>query len=421
MSYIVSANIESFKKQNNAMKQNKNLRTGVILALGVWAAACSDSSPSSFNQVSTGAAASLQASAGATAQSAVAGSAVAVAPSVVVKDANGNVLPGATVNFVVTAGGGSVANSVAITNMNGIATSGAWTLGSQGTNSVEARVGSLVPVKFTATGVANTPVASGYAITIRYLTATPTPRQQLAVTNAVARWQSVITRDLADIPVNASVNACWDGQPAFNERIDDILIFVEFVDIDGAGKILGEAGPCFVRSDNQLPVVGHLKLDAADLRQMEVYGTLDDVVLHEIGHVLGIGTMWQDKSLLLGKGTEDPTFLGANAVSAYRTMGGTAATVPVENTGGEGTRDGHWRETTFGNELMTGWVSGGSNPLSALTIASLNDLGYGANASAASGYTLGGGSGRAFGMELGDEVIKKPKYKIDRNGKKADL
>ena len=140
--------------------------------------------------------------------------------------------------------------------------------------------------------------------------AAPTDRQRLAVSNAVARWQSVITRDLADIPVNAAANACWDGQPAFNERIDDILIFVELVEIDGVGKILGEAGPCFVRSDNSLPVVGHLKLDAADLRQMETNGTLDDVVLHEIGHVLGIGTMWPEKGLLQGKGGADPMFYG---------------------------------------------------------------------------------------------------------------
>lgn len=401
------------------MKQTTYLRTAAILAFGLWAGACSDS-PSSVGQSNAGGATSVQATAGATNQSAIAGNAVAVAPTVVVRDGNGNVLPGMTVSFVVTGGGGQVSNASATTNGQGIATAGTWTLGSVGVNTLEARVGTLTPVRFSATGVANT-ITYAYSIGIRYLTATPSARQQLAVTNAVARWQSVITRDLTDIPVNAAANACWDGQPAFNERVDDILIFVEFVDIDGAGKILGEAGPCFVRSDNKLPVIGHLKLDAADLRQMEVYGTLDDVVLHEIGHVLGIGTMWPEKGLLQGQGTEDPAFAGANAISAYRTMGGQLAAVPVENTGGEGTRDGHWRESTFGHELMTGWVSGASNPLSALTIGSLTDLGYGANSGAASTYTLGGGSSRAFGMELGNEIIKKPKYKIDRAGKKVKI
>jgi hypothetical protein len=398
------------------MKQLKIFPAG-ILALVALTIACSDSSSGlSDNSPAVGAALLEPTAAGA--QSGIAGTAVAVAPAVVVKNSSGVVLPGVSVSFVVTAGNGSVANATSTTNAQGIASAGSWTLGTTGTNSVEARVGSLTR-KFFATAEPAAPV-SPYAITVRYL-ATPSTRQQQAVTNAVARWQSVITRDLADISVNGAANTCWEGQPAFNERVDDILIFVELVEIDGAGKVLGEAGPCFVRSDNSLPIVGHLKLDAADLRQMETYGTLDDVVLHEIGHVLGIGTMWPEKNLLQGKGTTDPMFMGAGAISVFRTMGGTTLGVPVENTGGEGTRDGHWREATFGNELMTGWVTSGGNPLSALTIASLADMGYGANSSAASGYTMGGSTGRVINIELGEENLKKPKFKVDRSGRKEKI
>ena len=389
------------------------------LALGLLAAACSDSA-SGVDQVSTGAF-SLQAAAGGTQQTADIGTAVAVDPAVIVKDGSGKVLAGQTVTFAVTAGNGTVTTPVATTNAQGIASAGTWTLGSiAGTNTVEARVGSLAPVRFNATatlsGLVTPPVtSSAYAITIRYL-ATPSARQQQAVLNAVARWQSIITQDLMSIPMNAPADACWEGQPAINESVDDILIFVELVEIDGVGKVLGEAGPCYVRNDNGLPIVGHLKLDAADLRQMESYGTIDDVVLHEIGHVLGIGTLWPDRGLLSGQGSDDPTFLGAGAISAYRTMGGTLAYVPVENTGGTGTRDGHWRESVFGNELMTGWVNNSSNPLSALTIESLKDMGYGANAGAASSYSLTPGSG-SVSMKLGTEIMKKPKFKMDRNGR----
>lgn len=395
-----------------------------MLALGLWAAACSDSSGGVIEGTGSGAA-SLQASAGATGQSAAVGTAVGVAPAVVVRSASGQPVAGATVRFTVTAGGGSVANPTVVTDAQGIASAGRWTLGATaGANAVQASSGNLAPVTFSATATSTPPVSSSaYAIAIRYL-GTPSARQQQAVSNAIARWQSVITRDLSDVPLNAPVNACWDGQPSVNERIDDILIFVEFVEIDGAGKVLGEAGPCYIRTDNGLPILGHLKLDAADLRMMEGNGTIDDVVLHEIGHVLGIGTLWPEKNLLEGKGTDDPGFLGANAVSAYRTMGGSAALVPVENTGGDGTRDGHWRESVFGNELMTGWVGGSGNPLSALTIASLTDMGYGANSSAASSYTLGSRTGSARAeVELGDEIMKRPKYKVDRNGRttKAEL
>jgi hypothetical protein len=267
--------------------------------------------------------------------------------------------------------------------------------------------------------------SSNYNITIRYL-ASATPRQQQAVDAAVARWQSVITKDLVNIPMQAPLNACFDGQPAINENVDDILIFVEFVDIDGANKVLGEAGPCYVRGDNNLPVVGHLKLDAADLAVMERSGTIDDVVMHEMGHILGIGTMWPDKNLIFGAGGSDPRFIGSNTIAAYKTMGGLDVDVAVENTGDAGTRDGHWRETTFGNELMTGYISAAGNPMSALTIASLNDLGYGVNSSAAATYTLTKRTGgiSADYVATGDvvdlhgkEKMRKPKFKVDRAGK----
>jgi hypothetical protein len=406
-----------------AMKQFRQIAAVGTFAIGLLAASCSDSSSrSDLGGPST--AANLQAVAGASAQTAPVGSNVPVVPAVVVKDAGGNVVPGLTVTFAVTAGGGNVANPTTTTNAQGIASAGVWTLGPNvGTNVLEARMSGASPVQFTATAtsVLSPPVSSSpYAIAIRYL-ATPSPRQQLAVTNAVARWETVLTRDLTDIPVNAPVNACFTGQPALNERIDDILILVELIEIDGAGKILGEAGPCYVRSDNGLPIVGHLKLDAADLRLMESNGTIDDVVLHEIGHVLGIGTLWPDKGLLQGQGTSDPSFLGANAIGEYRNLGGALASVPVENSGGAGTRDGHWRESVFGNELMTGWVTRGSNPLSALTIASLVDLGYSANASAAGGFALSSYSGSALSVKLGQEIMKRPKFKIDRRGLKHPL
>ena len=42
------------------------------------------------------------------------------------------------------------------------------------------------------------------------------------------------------------------------------------------------------------------------------------------------------------------------------------------------------------NELMTGFVSGTPNPLSILTIGSLQDLGYRVNYAAADSYTIPG-------------------------------
>jgi hypothetical protein len=397
----------------------------LILAVAGFAA-CSDGGTGPINPILP-VASSVEANA-ANGQTALPGTAVASAPAVVVKDANGKGVKGVTVRFVVVQGGGSVSSSSSVSDQQGLASAGGWTLGTTpGVNAVDAIVDNLTPVRFTATAATPTtpvpPVGIGnFNITTRFVAGANT-RQREAVDKAVARWQTVITGDLVNVPVNAPAGTCFTAQPSVNEMVDDILIFVELVDIDGAGKTLGQAGPCYIRSDNSLPVVGHLKLDQADLQHMEAIGTLDDVVLHEIGHVLGIGTLWPTKNLLTGAGTEDPQFVGTFGIAAYRGMGGLDATVPVEGTGETGTKEGHWRESVFGNELMTGWISGSVNPLSKLTIASLQDLGYGANSGAASTFQLGGTSNSLTApIDLGkQEQVVSPRYQIDRTGRASPV
>jgi hypothetical protein len=132
-----------------------------------------------------------------------------------------------------------------------------------------------------------------------------------------------------------------------------------------------------------------MAFDTADLKKMEQDGTLNDVITHEMGHVLGIGTIWTNKNLLKGAGTSNPTFTGAAASKEFGKLKGTSSTaVPVENIGGPGTRDSHWRESVFRNELMTGFVGAANNPLSRMTVASLQDLGYVVDFNAAEPYSL---------------------------------
>jgi hypothetical protein len=132
-----------------------------------------------------------------------------------------------------------------------------------------------------------------------------------------------------------------------------------------------------------------MQFDSADLAWMLSNGLLLSVIEHEMGHVLGIGTIWSDKGLLSGAGGNNPIFTGSRATAAYNQVFGTSARgVPVENTGGSGTADSHWRETVFTTELMTGWAGPGTNlPLSVVTVASLADLGYSVNMAAADPFT----------------------------------
>ena len=78
---------------------------------------------------------------------------------------------------------------------------------------------------------------------------------------------------------------------------------------------------------------------------------------------------------------------GAGGVTACATqLGGSSVcvgAVPAENcldlavgvVCGAGTRNSHWKESTFRTELMTGYA-GAVNPLSRLSIEGLADLGY---------------------------------------------
>lgn len=314
---------------------------------------------------------------------------VTVAPSVTVLDNLNAPAPGVTVTFTVTAGGGTVTGGTVQTDAQGVATVGSWQLGDLGDNTLVAVVEGLAPVTFRA-------VASGHNIELRYRSAV-TARQRLAFERALLRWSRVITGDQGDVPLridaDTTARQCF---PAMDETVDDVIIYVNLSPIDGPGNVLGQAGPCLIRSASRLTIVGTMQFDVADIANMEANNTLDDVILHEMGHVLGIGTLWSQSQLgplLVGGGTSDPYFNGANARNAFAAAGGAVYTgipVPVENTGGAGTRDGHWREVVMRTELMTGFISTGGSPMSGVTIASLQDMGYVVNMNAADAYTVPG-------------------------------
>lgn len=131
---------------------------------------------------------------------------------------------------------------------------------------------------------------------------------------------------------------------------------------------------------------------------------IDELLAHETGHVLGVGTLWTGNHVYVNNTFQ---YTGANGLAAYRGEFNPAANfVPVENAGAEGTMNSHWdqrvRSSTqegnpadpfsltpfigvtdpfgrdFGLELMTGTLDPDYREpfLSRTTIESMRDLGF---------------------------------------------
>lgn len=391
--------------------------------------------------LTAGAAAVLVATS-ATSQTLVKGSVVTTKPTVAAQDLDGNGVAGVGVTFALTVGNGSITGAGQVTGGTGSATIGSWTLDTAaGPNTVTATSAGLTgsPVTFNATGGT---VASQFTIDIQFL-GSGTPSQQAAFSAAKAKWEQVITGDLANFTGQLNASSC--GNPTFNGTIDDVLIYVDLVFIDGPGQILGAAGPCYIRTTGNLTILGYMKFDTADLADLELNGSLSDVALHEMGHVLGYGTLWGAPFFLRNEvsGT-NPFFTGGLANNAYLTEGGSASVtpatqgsctaannevlarsaVPLENSGGAGTALSHWEECVFRSEVMTGYISGTNRPLSKTSIQSLADLGYVVNQNAADAFnlatqpTLRAGEAEAGPViDLTQDRLGTPIMAVDQNGR----
>ena len=131
-----------------------------------------------------------------------------------------------------------------------------------------------------------------------------------------------------------------------------------------------------------------MQFDVADANSFYQLGLWDDIVTHEMMHVLGFGSLWNvgNHHLVQNNASGQPAeYTGANALAAYQadTVFGdpNALYIPVETDGGAGTAGSHWDDDTLTNELMTGYIgkpgdSFAPNVLSKFSVMSLADLGY---------------------------------------------
>jgi hypothetical protein len=321
-------------------------------------------------------------------QTALANTLVAQPIRVQVRDASGALGAGNSVQFTVQSGGGIIeGTSTVTTDANGVATAPTWRLGKSNLPQIMRAMSGGLQAEIHAT------IQTSYDIVVRFFGTPMTEQQRGYFETAAARLEGIIIGDVVNANSNldlSSQDACdTPGLPTVNEQVDDIVIYAAITTIDGPGNVLGAASPCVGRAVPVMVAYGYMKFDVADFSNL---GNPQEVILHEMLHVLGSGTIWEnDRALISGKGGADPRFLGQAAKAACDAMGGTAlcATgVPLENTGGAGTRDFHWRDAVFNNELMTGFYNSGVNPLSLMSIASMQDLTFVVNTAAADDYAL---------------------------------
>jgi hypothetical protein len=410
-----------------------NTLTATVTGAGI------SGNPVTFNATATvaGAPASVAVLEG-NGQTGLVGFALNVPPAVIVRDTSNAPVPNVQVDFAVTGGGGSVTDATVMTGTDGVARVGSWVMGAApGANGMTATVAAAGvsgnPVALTATGA-----PKQYNIEVRFQTPV-TPAQQVAFDSAEARWERLIYGDLPDVSLSEPATTCATVSiPEMNETVDDIVIFARMDSIDGPGApgvptIVGVASPCNpVRAGSLLIIRGVMRFDTADVAGILAQGLFDEVVMHEMGHVLGFTpALWSPKGLIVDpslSGGTDPRFIGAQAIAAFDRSGGASysagAKVPLENTGGAGTADAHWRQTVFATELMTGTLDNGvPNPLSVITTAAMGDLGYTVNYAGSDAYVVANPLGLTVGavgavthlrelLPALDEIVE-----VDRTGR----
>jgi hypothetical protein len=159
-----------------------------------------------------------------------------------------------------------------------------------------------------------------------------------------------------------------------DESVSDLTISAVLSSIDGASGTIGSSQITNLWDDSELPSEATITLDLVDAQRLYNSDQLDSVVLHEMIHSLGFGSLWEAMGLISVDDSGNAIYLG----DATDENGDSPV---IELDGGSGTAYAHWDDETYDDELMTGYIDS-QNAISDMTLAALADLGYTVNSDA---------------------------------------
>eukprot|EP00924_Labyrinthula_sp_SR-Ha-C_P009971 snap_masked-scaffold_21-processed-gene-4.5-mRNA-1 protein AED:1.00 eAED:1.00 QI:0/0/0/0/1/1/2/0/189 len=161
--------------------------------------------------------------------------------------------------------------------------------------------------------------------------------------------------------------------------ITGLDIFAYSDTLEGESSTLARAGPCgFIEDQPRFRIV---HFDSANMDYMVDKDLFLHVAKHGITHVIGFGTLWEDYGLIKNPSIEWTKYTGEHGKKLYEANGG-KGNIPLCS------NKGNWRETEFGNELISPSITIGDISLSTISIISLRDLGYRAITKHADDYTF---------------------------------
>eukprot|EP00904_Undaria_pinnatifida_P013069 jgi/Undpi1/8893/HiC_scaffold_25.g11355.m1 len=180
------------------------------------------------------------------------------------------------------------------------------------------------------------------------------------------------------------VCSCAPGYGGMSCQTDTSSLDPFYIDVEYIGTWTNARRAVFQTAADS--ATGAMTFDIDDIADMEDDNIFEGVILHEMAHVIGLGSSVFGLECSTCRTNASPAWLCPAALSAYYDLGGSDGNI-IELDGGSGTSCGHLDETIFDDELMTGYVDSTMH-LSKMTAALLDDLHYIVDPSAVDSYTL---------------------------------